>query len=152
MLQTVFMQKIIGINREIPFPVTFRMTVVNYKNIIWDIDNINIFQKGGNYYQAIDGKIIIGKDCYIGCNVGIITTNHDINALSKHVAGKDVVIGEHSWIGMNSTILPGVVLGAHTIVGAGSVVTKSFEEGYCVIAGNPAKLIKKIERQNDEAN
>lgn len=44
---------------------------------------------------------------------------------------------------MNSVILPGVVLGEHTVVGAGSIVTKSFSEGYCVIAGNPAKIIKK---------
>ena len=46
---------------------------------------------------------------------------------------------------MNSVILPGVVLGEHTVVGAGSIVTKSFPEGYCVIAGNPAKIIRKIQ-------
>ena len=45
---------------------------------------------------------------------------------------------------MNSMILPGVVLGDRTIVGAGSVVTKYFPEGNCVIAGNPAKVIKVI--------
>ena len=47
---------------------------------------------------------------------------------------------------MNSMILPGVTLGSHTVVGAGSVVTKSFPEGYCVIAGNPAKKIKAIKK------
>ena len=45
---------------------------------------------------------------------------------------------------MNSIILPGVKLGDKTIVGAGSIVTKSFEEGNCVIVGNPAKIIKKL--------
>ena len=45
---------------------------------------------------------------------------------------------------MNSVILPGVVLGDHTIVGAGSVVTRSFEEGHCVIAGVPARKIKEL--------
>ena len=48
---------------------------------------------------------------------------------------------------MNAMIMPGVELGPHTVVGAGAVVTKSFPEGHCVIAGNPAKLIKKIEEK-----
>ena len=47
---------------------------------------------------------------------------------------------------MNAVILPGVTLGDFTVVGAGSVVTKSFPEGYCVIAGNPAKQIKTLEK------
>ena len=50
---------------------------------------------------------------------------------------------------MNSVILPGVVLGPHTVVAAGAVVTKSFEEGYCVIGGTPAKMIKKIEKNKE---
>ena len=57
-----------------------------------------------------------------------------------------IIIGQGCWIGMNSVILPGVVLGEKTIVGAGSVVTKSFLEGYCVIAGNPAKKIKDLNK------
>ena len=47
---------------------------------------------------------------------------------------------------MNSLVLAGVELGPSTIVGGGSVVTKSFPDGYCVIAGNPAKVIKHIDR------
>lgn len=50
---------------------------------------------------------------------------------------------------MNSTVLPGVVLGDHTVVGAGSVVTKSFPEGWQVIAGNPAKVIHKLEKPTE---
>lgn len=46
---------------------------------------------------------------------------------------------------MNAMILPGVRLGDHTIVGAGAVVTKSFSEGNCVIARNPARIIRKVE-------
>lgn len=144
-MHAVFMQKIVGINRKVPFPVNHNVTVTNWKNMEFHRDNITIFQKPGNYYQASGAKIIIGKDSFIACNVGMVTANHDLTDLTKHTEGKDIVIGESSWIGLNSVVLPGVVLGPHTIVGAGSVVTKSFPEGYCVIAGNPARKIKELE-------
>ena len=46
---------------------------------------------------------------------------------------------------MNSVILPGVILGDGTVVESGAVVTKAFTDGHCVIAGNPAKLLRKID-------
>ena len=93
----------------------------------------------------IDADIYIGKGSHVGPNVGLITTNHDPQNLDHHLPGKDINIGSNCWIGMNSIILPVVTLGDHTVVGAGSVVTKSFPEGPCVIAGNPAKVIKILE-------
>lgn len=133
-----------GANRNIPWPVNPRTLVSNKLNIQFDVNNINVFQTPGCYWQNHDGKITIGQGTYIAPNVGIITTNHDIIDPSKHVKGKDVTIGENCWIGMNAVILPGVTLGNHTTVGAGAVVTHSFPEGHCVIAGNPAKIIKVI--------
>ena len=56
-----------------------------------------------------------------------------------------VKIGEGTFVGHGAKILPGVELGKYCIVGAGSIVTKSFED-YSVIAGNPAKLIRKREK------
>ena len=53
-------------------------------------------------------------------------------------------IEDKAWIGINSTILPGVRIGYGAIVGAGSVVTKDVPP-MTVVAGNPAKFIKKIE-------
>ena len=114
-------------------------------NIQFDPDDIDKFHSPGCYFQTFDAKILIGKGSYIAPNVGIITSNHDVYDLDKHVVGKDVILREACWIGMNSVILPGVELGPHTIVGAGSVVTKSFPEGNCVIAGNPAKQIRRLE-------
>lgn len=142
--QNLFMQRICGYNKA-PFPISFRNVVSNYRNIKFHVDDLNNFQHFGCYFQTFgNGKIIIGKGSYIAPNVGLITTNHDITNLDNHVTPKNIILGRDCWIGMNSVILPGVELGPKTIVGAGSVVTKSFIEGNCVIAGNPAKVIKRI--------
>lgn len=140
----VFWQKICGANRHIPWPVSPFIEISNGRNIIFDPDDLNNFQGKGNYFQNFNGKIYIGKGTYIAMNVGIITSNHDVNNLDEHFPGQDVKIGTSCWLGMNSIILPGVILGEKTVVGAGSVVTKSFPEGHCIIVGNPAKLLRKI--------
>lgn len=77
-------------------------------------------------------------------NVGTITENHNFLDLDRHLPGKDIIIGDRCWIGMKRVVLPGVILGEGTIVGAGAIVTKSFIDGNCVVAGNPAKVIKII--------
>lgn len=146
-VRAIFRQKILGFNRNIPWPVSPFIVITNPENIVFHHDDLNNFQGFGNYFQNFAGKIIIGKGSYIAPNAGIITANHDPYNLDKHAEGKDVVLGKSCWIGMNSVILPGVVLGDHTIVGAGSVVTKSFSEGYCVIAGNPARIIKYLDKE-----
>ncbi|TDM39083.1 acyltransferase [Macrococcoides goetzii] len=136
--------KIIGINNHIPFPTDPTVKIHNYRNIIFDKNDLHIFQSPGLYFNNFSAKIYLGKGTYVAPYVGIITANHDVKDLKKHVPGKDVKIGENCWIGMHSVILPGVELGNNTIVGAGSIVTKSFPEGNQIIAGNPAKVIKQI--------
>lgn len=141
-----FLQKVIGYNRNIPWPMTHRSIVNSAKDLIFDVNDITNFQHFGCYYQnGYGAKIVIGKGTWIAPNVGIITANHDVKNLDDHVIAKNVILGENCWIGMNSVILPGVVLGENTVVGAGSVVTKSFVEGHCVVAGNPARILKKID-------
>ena len=129
-------------NKGARFPINNDSTVLCPENIEFDPDDLNNFQGCGNYFQAL-GKIVLGKGTYIAPNVGIITSNHNIDNLDEHDEPKSVVIGKRCWIGMNSVILPGVVLGDNTVVGAGAVVTKSFPEGNQVIAGNPAKVLRK---------
>lgn len=150
--RNLWMQKVKGINRDIPFPVSFRNEVSSAENLIFDPDDMNDFNAFGCYFQNFAAKIVIGKGSYIAPNVGLVTANHVLTDLEQHQPGKDIVLGKNCWIGMNSTVLPGVVLGDHTVVGAGSVVTKSFPEGWQVIAGNPAKVIRKLEKPTENEN
>jgi acetyltransferase-like isoleucine patch superfamily enzyme len=136
-----FWQKILGINRGVYWPVHFTSIVSGGKNIVAGIDTSPGYMPGC-YIQGI-GRIEIGDYTQISANVGIISANHSLEDTRKHIV-EFVKIGKYCWIGMNSVILPGVTLGDYTVVGAGSIVTKSFPEGYCVIAGNPARKIKDI--------
>ncbi len=140
---SVVMQKLLGFNRACPFPFSSQSRISGWDRIEFHPDDFNNFWHFGCYFQAIDAKIVIGRGTWIAPNVGIITTNHDPADLDRHRPGKDVVIGERCWIGMNSVLLPGVTLGPNTVVGAGSVVTKSFPDGNCVIAGSPARLVRQ---------
>ena len=141
-----FGQKVLGRNRHVPWPCPPSVHIAVPQNIIFDPDDLHSINTEGAYLQGIGATITIGKGTEISFNSGFITANHDM--LSKHrshTEGKPIVIGPHSWIAMNVMILPGVTLGPYTIVGAGAVVTKSFPEGNCVIAGNPARKIRDLE-------
>ena len=59
------------------------------------------------------------------------------------------MIGNDCLIGMNSVILPGTHLGNHCIVGANSTVRGEFPD-YCVIAGSPARIIKRYDFDKKE--
>ena len=58
--------------------------------------------------------------------------------------GGGIFIGNNVWIGANCCILPNVHIGDNCVIGAGSVVTKDIPSN-SVAAGNPAKVIKKID-------
>ena len=103
----------------------------------------------GVYINAVNG-ITIGDYSNIGPNVGIVSSNHDPVNNDQHVPAPPIVIGRFCWMGMGAVILPGVQLADFTIVGAGAIVTKSFNDGYCVLAGNPAKIIKYLNREECE--
>lgn len=129
-------------DKSIYWPVHKNSEVTHPERIFVGI-NTNAGTRPGCYLQG-NGGIYIGNYVHFASNIGIISGNHDLYDQTKHVF-KEVRIGDYTWIGQGAIILPGVVLGPRTIVGAGSIVTKSFPEGYCVIGGNPARLIKRLE-------
>lgn len=102
----------------------------------------------GRMYSYIQGMggIYIGDYVQFGPNIGLMTSNHDLYVQYKHHE-KPIIIGDYCWLGRGVNITSGVVLGTRTIVGTGSVVTKSFPEGYCIIAGNPAKIVKHLDKE-----
>lgn len=91
------------------------------------------------------GKVFIGDYVGIGPNCIIISGNHDVYN-QRDVIRKETIIGDYCWVASSAIILAGVVLGPRTIVGAGSVVTKSFPDGFCIIAGNPARVVKLLDK------
>ena len=143
-LKYIFWQKILGFNRKAYWSVHFTSIIGTPKNIYAGVD-VSPGYMPGCYIQGM-GKVHIGDYTQIATNVGIISSNHDLYDTRSHTSST-VKIGKYCWIGMNSVILPDVELGDWTVVGAGSVVTKSFSEGYCVIAGNPAKIIRKLDKE-----
>lgn len=138
-----FMQKVIGFNRGAYWPVHFTSRVNQWQNVLVGVDTSPGYEPGC-YIQGL-GRVYIGDYTEIAQNVGIISANHDPRDHSCHDTSRVLRIGSYCWIGMGAIILPGVELGDFTVVGAGSVVTKPFPEGYAVIAGNPARLVKRLE-------
>ena len=117
-------------------------------------------------------SIIIGKDCHIGAFNHITCVNHieigdgfvsgkwvtitdnshgdsSLQSMTKPVSKREIIskgcvtIGKNVWIGDKATVLPGVAIGEGAIVAANSVVTKDVPE-YCVVAGNPARVVKNV--------
>ena len=106
-------------------------------------------QIGKNVVISSKKSITIGSNCLFSYRVSLLDYNHEFR--NKEIApvndvlteGKAIVIGDDCFIGANSFILQGVKLGKHCVVGASSVVTKSFP-AYSIVAGIPAKIIRKI--------
>jgi acetyltransferase-like isoleucine patch superfamily enzyme len=89
-------------------------------------------------------SVVIGSDCLIGTHVIILDNGfHDIERRDIMPPAREVKVGDRVWIGNRVTILPGVTIGDDAVVGAGAVVTSDVEPR-TVVAGNPARLIRRI--------
>jgi acetyltransferase-like isoleucine patch superfamily enzyme len=111
-------------------------------------------------------RIEIGSHCLISWNVGLADSDFhplapaqrliDAQALAPFFKNRPprpklrtapVIISDNVWIGMNATILKGVTIGENSVVAAGAVVTKSVPSNV-VVAGNPAVVIKRFEKES----
>lgn len=145
MFSNFIFQRILRLNSEVEIPVHFTSKIVCYEKMLFhhDRDTARSFSvSGGCYFQCLNG-IVIGRNFLFAPGVKLISANHNVNDRDISVSAGPIVIGDDVWLGANTIILPEVKIGNRCVVGAGSVVTKSFEEDDLIIAGNPAKLIKK---------
>lgn len=102
---------------------------------------------GATHFAAIEGrKIFVGNDCMFSQNIFVRTGDAhsilDLETRKRINPSKNVSIGNHCWIGMNSTIMKGTRIGDNSIVGAGAILSGDFIDGNCVIAGIPGRIIK----------
>ena len=101
------------------------------------------------YNVSIQSDVYIPANCtiedyvFLGPCVVITNDKYPIREELPHSDLKGALIRKGASIGANTTILPGIEIGEGAIVGAGSVVTKNVK-AWEIVAGNPAKKIKKV--------
>lgn len=97
----------------------------------------------------------IGRQCFFGPNVSIVTPVHPMLACDRNMRpdgkggvfdyeyARPITIGDNVWIASNVTVCGGVTIGHDTVIGAGSVVVKDIPAGVFA-AGNPCRVIRPL--------
>jgi acetyltransferase-like isoleucine patch superfamily enzyme len=113
-----------------------------------------------------DAEVLIGDYCLISWNV-VLMDSYRVSLdpvqrrrelegaaqgqprrLAANVPARPLRIGRNVWIGFDACVLPGVTIGEGAVVGARSVVVGDVPP-YTVVAGNPARVIRRLEEAND---
>lgn len=106
----------------------------------------NSYFNSGKIYSGKNSFVRIGKWCAVGYNVNIHAISHNPDFSTgleneRPFIEASIDIGDHTWIGSNVFILPGVNIGCNCVIGANSVVTKNIPDN-SIVGGVPAKLIR----------
>lgn len=103
----------------------------------------------------VHDSVAVGDNVKLGACVLITDTDaHPMDYMARRTSNEGtksapIVIEDDVWVGAHCIILKGVTIGERSIIGAGSVVTKSIPAD-CVAAGNPCKIIRKLETIKNE--
>ena len=127
---------------------------------ISDPKNVSVgdnFIMHSNCVIASKEKVVIGNDVTMSRGSQILTGEYDTDNWTNEKYKKrihrykPVTIGDGTWLCVNAIILPGVSLsGKGIIVAAGAVVTESFNQDYVVLAGNPARIVKTLDQEDNK--
>ncbi len=120
---------------------------------------------GENFFSNFNLVILdcapvrIGKQCFIGPNVSIVTPVHPLLACDRNMRSapnggkfdyeyaKPITIGDNVWLASNVVVCGGVTIGSDSVIGAGSVVTHDIPSGV-LAAGNPCRVIRPLSEQD----
>jgi acetyltransferase-like isoleucine patch superfamily enzyme len=106
-------------------------------------------------FNVSSGDITVEAYAFFGHNVSVLTGTHDISKFGRERqlaiprTGRDVVIGEGAWLASEVLVLGPAVVGANAVVAAGSLVHRDVAP-YTVVAGRPAKFVRRIEPGSDD--
>ncbi len=141
----------------------FDLIVHKGKNVYFE-EGFNVFHGHKNIYLGNEiylvdslinagdkeGKVVIEDFVFFGHGVKILARGHDYRFFDKErqtkITEKPIHIKRGAWIASGAIILGGVCVGKYAVIAAGSVVVKDVPD-YAVVAGNPAKIIKYIDRE-----
>lgn len=119
------------------------------------VENTHVYIGKKTSFESADlmaananSSIEIGERCMFSYNVNIYNTDMHplLNAVDKNIINKAgaLKIGDHVWVGYNTTILKNTIISDNCVIGWGSIVSSKYGKALsgCVIAGNPAKIVK----------
>lgn len=127
-----------------PFKEPDKPRYVN--NCIVEIGDETVFCGARIYLQDDNSSVKIGRDCMFSWGIDVWCTDvHTITGLEGNALnyGKSIEIGNHVWVGKDVKIGKNTKISDNSIVGWASIVTKKFEESNVILAGNPAKIVKR---------
>ena len=127
----------------------------NERGSIWAEDNNCLISIGedstfeGVHMSATEpgSRLIIGQDCMFSYDIDLRTgdshTILDREQGARVNYAKDIVFGDHIWVASHCIFTKGSAVGSHSIVGTGSLINKAFEDTHVLLAGRPAKIMKR---------
>jgi acetyltransferase-like isoleucine patch superfamily enzyme len=100
-----------------------------------------------NVRIVLSSGLSLGRGCAIGWDVQILDDDHHVfhggGGSGSRARTSPVVIGDHVWIGSGAKVFKGVTIASGCVVAGGSVVTRSVLEPNSLVAGNPARVVRR---------